>query len=90
MPATARYQREGELAEPPNFMVDSNDPEALDNLVRWMISPEPNLRPIADQILSTKAVQWVSRRARAGATVYEGIWGPADEVLADDAEMIDI
>ena len=89
-PHAARYQREGELAEPPNFMVDSSDPEALDNMVRWMISPEPTARPVAEQILSTKGVQWVTRRARAGATVYEGLWGPADEVLADDAEMIDV
>lgn len=89
-PSTARYQREGELAEAPNFMVDANDQEALDNVVRWMITPEPTARPIADQILSTKGVQWVTKRARAGATVYEGLWGPADEVLADDAEMIDV
>ena len=89
-PSTARYQREGELAEPPNFMIDASDQEALDNVVRWMITPEPTARPIADQILSTKGVQWVTKRARAGATVYEGLWGPADEVLADDAEMIDV
>ena len=89
-PNTARYQREGELAEPPNFMIDANDQEALDNIVRWMITPEPTARPVADQIISTKGVQWVTKRARAGATVYEGLWGPADEVLADDAEMIDV
>ena len=89
-PNTARYQREGELAEPPNFMIDANDQEALDNIVRWMITPEPTARPVADQIISTKGVQWVNKRARAGATVYEGLWGPADEVLADDAEMIDV
>lgn len=87
---TVRYHREGELAEPPNFMVDSNDSDALDNTVRWMISPEPSQRPIAAQVLTTKGVEWATRRARAGATVYEGIWGPADEVLADDAEMIDV
>ena len=89
-PSAARYQREGELAEPPNFMIDSNDLEALDNVVRWMIVPEPSSRPVADQIISAKGVQWVTRRARAGATVYEGLWGPADEILADDAEMIDV
>lgn len=88
--STARYQREGELAEPPNFMVDANDQDALDNVVRWMISPDPSLRPVAAQVLTTKGVQWGMRRARAGATVYEGLWGPADEVLADDAEMIDV
>lgn len=86
----ARYQREGELAEPPNFMVDAQDQDALDNIVRWLISPEPSVRPIADQVLAVKGTQWATRRARAGATVYEGLWGPADEVLADDAEMIDV
>ena len=87
---TARYQREGELAEPPNFMVDANDQDALDNVVRWLISPDPLLRPVAAQVVTTKGVQWGMKRARAGATVYEGLWGPADEVLADDAEMIDV
>ena len=86
----ARYQRVGELAKPPNFMIDSSDQEALDNMVRWMISPEPTARPAADQILSTKGVQWVAKRARAGATVYEGLWGPADECLGNDSEMIDV
>jgi len=90
-PSTStRYQREGELADPPNFMIDGHDRDALDNVVRWLISPDPSLRPIADQILTAKGVQWAARRARAGATVYEGLWGPADEVLADDAEMIDV
>jgi mitosis inhibitor protein kinase SWE1 len=35
-------------------------------------------------------VQWAESRRRAGATVFEGNWGPADEVLAEDAEMIDV
>lgn len=82
--------RSGELAEPPNFMVDANDEQALDNTVRWMISPNPSDRPTADQLLETHGVQFVNRRRRAGATVYEGNWGPADEILAEDAEMIDV
>ena len=85
-----RYQREGELAEPPNFMTDATDQDALDNVVRWLISPDPAIRPVADQVLEVKGVRWATKRARAGATVYEGVWGPADEVLADDAEMIDV
>ena len=82
--------RSGELAHPPAFMIDSNDPEALDNIVRWMISPETINRPVVDQILETMGVQWAESRRRAGATIFEGNWGPADEVLADDAEMIDV
>ena len=85
-----KLHRSGELAQPPSFMIDSNNPEALDNIVRWMISPETIRRPVVDQILGTVGVQWAESRRRAGATIFEGNWGPADEVLADDAEMIDV
>ena len=85
-----KLHRSGELAHPPAFMIDSNDPEALDNIVRWMISPETVNRPVVDQILETTGVQWAESRRRAGATIFEGNWGPADEILADDAEMIDV
>ncbi|EER36486.1 conserved hypothetical protein [Histoplasma capsulatum H143] len=84
------YVRRGELAEPPDFMIDATNEQALDTIVRWMISPDPADRPIADQIIQTFGVQWAERRRRAGATIYEGNWGPADEVLAEDAEMIDV
>ena len=82
--------RSGELAQPPAFMVESGNSEALDKIVRWMISPQAANRPIVDQILATTGVQWTERRRRAGATIFEGNWGPADDVLADDAEMIDV
>ncbi|PGH14805.1 WEE protein kinase [Helicocarpus griseus UAMH5409] len=84
------HVRSGELDEPPDFMVDSTNDQALDTIVRWMISPDPADRPVADQIIQTYGVQWAERRRRAGATIYEGNWGPADEVLAEDAEMIDV
>ena len=82
--------RTGELAQPPDFMIDANHAEALDRVVRWMISPEPANRPVVDEILRTRGVSWAESRRRAGATIYEGNWGPADEILADDAEMIDV
>lgn len=82
--------RTGELLDPPDFMVDANNPQALDNIVRWMISPESADRPVVDQVLNAAGVRWVARRRRAGATIFEGNWGPADDVLADDAEMIDV
>lgn len=82
--------RSGELADPPSFMVDANHEQALDKVVGWMISPDPPNRPTADQVLETFGVQFVERRRRAGATIYEGNWGPADEILAEDAEMIDV
>ena len=83
-------RRSGELAEPPAFLTDTNNQQALDGVVRWMITPQASNRPIAEQILQTAGVQWAEVRRRAGATIYEGNWGPADEVLADDAEMIDV
>lgn len=82
--------RTGELLDPPDFMVDASNSQALDNIVRWMISPETMDRPVIDQVLNATGVQWVATRRRAGATIFEGNWGPADEVLADDAEMIDV
>ena len=87
---TLHLARSGELVDPPDFMVDAHHEQALDKIVRWMISPEPRDRPTADQILATYGVQFVNRRRRAGATVFEGNWGPADEILAEDAEMIDV
>jgi mitosis inhibitor protein kinase SWE1 len=82
--------RSGELVDPPSFMVDPNHDQALDKIVRWMISPNPEDRPTADQVLQSYGVQWAERRRRAGATVFEGNWGPADEVLGEDSEMIDV
>lgn len=86
----SRLARSGELVNPPAFMVDAHHPDTLDKTVRWMISPDPLDRPTADQILDTYGVLFVARRRRAGATVFEGNWGPADEILAEDAEMIDV
>ncbi|KAI9790311.1 MAG: hypothetical protein M1835_001071 [Candelina submexicana] len=85
-----KLSRRGELLRPPAFMLDPQDTEALDKIVKWMLSPSPTDRPVVDQILSTTGVQWVENRRRAGATVFEGNWGPDDDVLEDDAEMIDV
>ena len=74
-----------ERVTPPNFMVDSDDAEALDQIVQWMISPDPECRPAIDAVLQAGGVQWVGQRRRAGATVYEGNWGPADDVLSWEA-----
>ncbi|EME80776.1 uncharacterized protein MYCFIDRAFT_114448 [Pseudocercospora fijiensis CIRAD86] len=93
-PSVPKHQRSQELGQAPNFMVDPTDSEALDTVVQWMISPDPDLRPSVDQLLVTHGVQWVETRRRAGATVYEGAWGPAEDVLnhgeQDDVEMLDI
>jgi mitosis inhibitor protein kinase SWE1 len=84
------YIRSGELVDPPQFMIDPQHEQALDRLVRWMISPEPTERPLAQNLLDTEGVRWAEVRRRAGATIFEGNWGPADDILAEDAEMIDV
>ncbi|KAJ5988324.1 hypothetical protein N7481_003534 [Penicillium waksmanii] len=89
-PKPSRLARSGELVDPPDFMINAHHAQALDKIVGWMISPEPRDRPTADQILETYGVQFVNQRRRAGATVFEGNFGPADEILAEDAEMIDV
>lgn len=71
-------------------MVDADHEQALDKIVGWMISPDPFQRPTADQVLQTYGVQFAEHRRRAGATIYEGNWGPADEILVEDAEMMDV
>ncbi|KAF2746820.1 kinase-like protein [Sporormia fimetaria CBS 119925] len=73
----------GGLAEPPSFMVDNTDPHSLQQVAQWLLQPDPAARPTASEIYSSYGVQWVERRSRAGATIFEGIWGPADEVLDD-------
>ncbi|KAH8820943.1 hypothetical protein F5884DRAFT_850192 [Xylogone sp. PMI_703] len=82
--------RRGELQGPPAFMEDMDHESALDRIVRWMISPEPQDRPTIGQVLMMEGLRWVESRRRAGATIFEGNWGPADAVLADDAEMMDV
>ncbi|KAL3424385.1 hypothetical protein PVAG01_03666 [Phlyctema vagabunda] len=82
--------RRGELHQAPAFMRDMYHDDALDRIVRWMISPAPQDRPMIHQVLESVGLQWVQERRRAGATVFEGNWGPADDILADDAEMMDV
>lgn len=90
---TRMDDRRDDLLSPPNFMVDHDDPEALDKVVQMLINPQPDERPSVDQVLECGGVQWVAGRRRAGATVYEGNWGPALETFSSsqgDIEMMDI
>ncbi|KAK7890013.1 mitosis inhibitor protein kinase swe1 [Exophiala xenobiotica] len=84
------HPRSGELVSPPQFMIDPSHEQALDRIVRWMISPDPSDRPLATDVLDTEGVRFAEARRRAGATIFEGNWGPADDILAEDAEMIDV
>ncbi|KAI9788909.1 MAG: hypothetical protein M1816_006474 [Peltula sp. TS41687] len=90
-PPKAHQHREGERRHPPPFMTEPQHEEALERIVRWMISPNPKDRPVVDQILNVMGVKWAEARRRAGATVFEGNWGPADDILLtsdDDAAAV--
>lgn len=82
--------RRGELSQPPAFMAQTYHPDALDALVQGMLRENPQERLTVQQVCCAAGVQWVESRSRAGATVYEGEWGPADEILSHDSEMIDV
>ncbi|KAK2615753.1 hypothetical protein N8I77_002485 [Diaporthe amygdali] len=73
-----------ELEHPPQFMVDAGDHNSLDNIVQWMLAPETADRPTIQQVLDIESVRWVTTHRRAGATVFEGNWGPQDDEQDDD------
>lgn len=81
-----------ELSTPPAFMVDPEDEQALDSVVAWMIAESSSQRPTIDQLYHLEGVQWTQARRRAGATIYEGVYGPADDVVhhEQDVDMTDV
>ncbi|KAI0407605.1 hypothetical protein F4802DRAFT_595006 [Xylaria palmicola] len=85
--------RKTELQQPPAFMSDPNHGSSLDTVVRRMLAAVPMLRFTAPDLLQLEASTWVAHRRRAGATVFEGNWGPGDEVIEPlclDTEMTDV
>ncbi|KAI1425690.1 hypothetical protein F5Y12DRAFT_713967 [Xylaria sp. FL1777] len=85
--------RKTELQQPPLFMSDPNHCSSLDTVVKRMLAAVPVLRFTAVDLLQLEALTWVGHRRRAGATVFEGNWGPGDEVvepLSLDTEMTDV
>ena len=87
--------KRSELQQPPDFMINSFNPNSLDAIVKLMTAQEPLNRPSVDQILDMEGVRWVAERRNAPATVYEGNWGPADLIpvsiaVDDDTEMTDV
>lgn len=85
--------RKTELQQPPLFMSDPNHCSSLDTVVRRMLAAVPVLRFTAQDLLQLEALTWVGHRRRAGATVFEGNWGPGDEIvepLSLDTEMTDV
>ncbi|ORY59498.1 uncharacterized protein BCR38DRAFT_351277 [Pseudomassariella vexata] len=85
--------RKSELLQPPDFMTDAANSNSLDTVVKWMLTAETVYRPTIAQLLALDSLHWVASRQRAGATVFEGNWGPSDEQLEPislDTEMTDV
>lgn len=76
-----RRRHLSELLNPPPFMRDAAHSGSLDRLVAWMLEPDPSARPTVLQLCHAQGLAWVAQRRRAGATVFEGNWGPSDAVL---------
>lgn len=72
---------EEELAIAPSFMTQRHDVNSMDNVVKAMLNQDPSRRPTASEVLNCFGCSWVASRRRAGATIYEGNFGPGDEVL---------
>ena len=56
----------------------------LDDMVRWMLSPNPIERPSCQDILDSKVVRWVDRRRHVGAVIFEGEFGPEEDGVVDE------
>jgi mitosis inhibitor protein kinase SWE1 len=88
IPSVQRYS--GGLSQPPPFMMDDKHQDSLQQLVTWMCDYNPDMRPTAEQVYLSYGCQWVERRSRAGATIFEGNWGPADDVLDLDHKVEEV
>ncbi|KAF5543289.1 WEE WEE-unclassified kinase [Fusarium napiforme] len=90
--------KRSELLQPPEFMVNATHNSSLDLIVRWMTAQEPSERPTVHQVLELEGLQWVGHHRAAPATVYEGNWGPDEELIPisiaeggdSDTEMTDV
>ncbi|KAF2213505.1 hypothetical protein CERZMDRAFT_111178 [Cercospora zeae-maydis SCOH1-5] len=88
-PKARKSTRNHDLVTAPKFMVDPTDGDALETILQWMISRDPDQRPTVEQLRCVYGLQWVEQRRRAGATVYEGAYGPADDVLNHGQSVVD-
>lgn len=62
----------------PDFLVACNS-NNLDKMVSSMLKPTPFERPTAKMILETHECETIENRRKAGATIFEGEFGPSDD-----------
>ncbi|KAF1963685.1 kinase-like protein [Byssothecium circinans] len=80
---------EKEFAKAPDFMRNALNTHSMDQTVIAMLNPDPEQRPTAHDVNRSFGCQWVDHRRRAGATIYEGNFGPDFEVLASYSDHPD-
>ncbi|KAJ4303798.1 mitosis inhibitor protein kinase swe1 [Kalmusia sp. IMI 367209] len=86
-----------QVCKAPSFMTNDQDPWAMDQMVKAMLNPDPIIRPTAETMSLTFGCQWVAQRRSAGATVFEGNFGPSEEtsytcepMITDNADAMDM
>ncbi|GMM54957.1 tyrosine protein kinase [Maudiozyma humilis] len=57
----------------PKFLIDG---ESLERTVKWMIDPDYNKRPTADELLHTEECMYVEMTRLTGAVIQEDDYGP--------------
>ncbi|CAN3500801.1 mitosis inhibitor protein kinase Swe1p [Diutina catenulata] len=81
-PAVAARQAcetiDGIPASAPQFLVEG-DSMNLDRLVQKMLRPNPFDRPTAQAVLEMDECVEIENRRKAGATIFEGEFGPSDD-----------
>jgi mitosis inhibitor protein kinase SWE1 len=77
-----------EVAKAPRFMTDDQDLNSMDQVARAMIVYDAAFRPTAEAVSMTFGCQWVAARRSAGATIYEGNFGPCEDTLRGYEPMI--
>lgn len=77
-----------EVGKAPKFMTDDTDPNAMDQIAKAMIRVEASERPTAEEVSMCFGCQWVAARRSAGATIYEGNFGPSKETFYGYEPMI--
>ncbi|CAN3483958.1 mitosis inhibitor protein kinase Swe1p [Diutina catenulata] len=65
-------------ASAPQFLVEG-DSMNLDRLVQKMLRPNPFDRPTAQAVLEMDECVEIENRRKAGATIFEGEFGPSDD-----------
>lgn len=77
-----------EVTKAPRFMTDREDPNSMDQVARAMIVYDAADRPTAEAVSMAFGCQWVAHRRSAGATIYEGNFGPSEDTLGGYEPMI--